>query len=219
MTALMKTVVSVATLFRQSPGRLVTPRRDLYSKRRHECGRSAPSAKRSRNIFGARNAVRKASRFRLAPKSEAITISRTSPRMRLHKIAIPTTPVARALTRLLPVLRHGRERTRASAADLPSEKRSRPCIQRDLSCGYLNPNILKYMITRTVVCLSVLLAAISAPQSFGQDKTKTAVLAGGCFWCIQPAFDKAPGVISTVVGYSGGTEPNPTYELVGSRKN
>ena len=48
--------------------------------------------------------------------------------------------------------------------------------------------------------------------------TKTAVFAGGCFWCIQPGFDKAPGVIKTVVGYCGGTEPNPTYELVGSEK-
>jgi methionine-S-sulfoxide reductase len=49
-------------------------------------------------------------------------------------------------------------------------------------------------------------------------QTRTAVLAGGCFWCIQPAFDKAPGVIKTVVGYTGGTEPNPTYELVTSEK-
>ena len=48
--------------------------------------------------------------------------------------------------------------------------------------------------------------------------SKTAVFAGGCFWCIQPAFDKAPGVIKTTVGYCGGTEPNPTYELVGSEK-
>src|SRR5204863_4458428 len=46
----------------------------------------------------------------------------------------------------------------------------------------------------------------------------TAVFAGGCFWCIQPAFDKAHGVIKTVDGYSGGTEPNPTYALVGSEK-
>lgn len=44
---------------------------------------------------------------------------------------------------------------------------------------------------------------------------KTTVFAGGCFWCIQPAFDKAPGVLKTLVGYCGGTEPNPTYELVG----
>src|SRR5437870_11733357 len=48
--------------------------------------------------------------------------------------------------------------------------------------------------------------------------TKTAVFAGGCFWCIQPAFDKAPGVIKTTVGYCGGIEPDPTYELVGSEK-
>ena len=47
---------------------------------------------------------------------------------------------------------------------------------------------------------------------------KAAVFAGGCFWCIQPAFDKAPGVIRTTVGYCGGTESNPTYELVGSEK-
>jgi peptide methionine sulfoxide reductase msrA/msrB len=59
-------------------------------------------------------------------------------------------------------------------------------------------------------------------SSHGQNpspaETRTAVLAGGCFWCIQPAFDKAKGVIKTVVGYSGGTEPNPTYELVSSEK-
>jgi methionine-S-sulfoxide reductase len=50
------------------------------------------------------------------------------------------------------------------------------------------------------------------------NNAKTVVLAGGCFWCIQPAFDKAPGVIKTTVGYAGGTEPNPTYELVTSEK-
>lgn len=65
-------------------------------------------------------------------------------------------------------------------------------------------------------------AIIFVDPVFGQDSakpvTKTAVLAGGCFWCIQPAFDKADGVIKTVVGYCGGTEPNPTYELVGSEK-
>src|SRR5205085_841739 len=48
--------------------------------------------------------------------------------------------------------------------------------------------------------------------------TKSAIFAGGCFWCIQPAFDKAPGVVKTTVGYCGGTEPNPTYELVGSER-
>ncbi len=55
-------------------------------------------------------------------------------------------------------------------------------------------------------------------QSSPPPAIKTAVFAGGCFWCIQPAFDKAKGVIKTVVGYSGGTEPNPTYDLVSSEK-
>jgi methionine-S-sulfoxide reductase len=58
----------------------------------------------------------------------------------------------------------------------------------------------------------------SDAQNSSSSPAKTAVFAGGCFWCIQPAFDKAKGVIKTVVGYSGGTEPNPTYELVTSEK-
>src|SRR5256886_3773584 len=68
---------------------------------------------------------------------------------------------------------------------------------------------------------STFLAHFSRAQLLMADplpQPRTAVFAGGCFWCIQPAFDKAPGVIKTVVGYCGGTEPNPTYTLVGSEK-
>jgi peptide-methionine (S)-S-oxide reductase len=43
---------------------------------------------------------------------------------------------------------------------------------------------------------------------------KTAVFAGGCFWCMQSEFDTHKGVVKTVVGYTGGTVPNPTYEQV-----
>jgi len=79
---------------------------------------------------------------------------------------------------------------------------------------------MKQSLLRGTFCL-ILLATI-VKSGFSQDSTpavvRTAVFAGGCFWCIQPAFDKAPGVIKTLVGYSGGTEPNPTYELVGSEK-
>jgi methionine-S-sulfoxide reductase len=67
------------------------------------------------------------------------------------------------------------------------------------------------LVLTVAVCGPVLAQSSPAP-------TETAVFAGGCFWCIQPAFDKAPGVIKTVVGYCGGTEPNPTYELVASEK-
>jgi len=65
---------------------------------------------------------------------------------------------------------------------------------------------------------SLTLAAAGFGQSPVPSSTKTAVFAGGCFWCIQPAFDKTPGVTKTVVGYCGGTEPNPTYKLVTSEK-
>lgn len=77
---------------------------------------------------------------------------------------------------------------------------------------------------RTLIFLlsCALIAACTVANSQGQNpavaETRIAVFAGGCFWCIQPAFDKAKGVIKTVVGYCGGSQPNPTYELVSSEK-
>lgn len=41
-----------------------------------------------------------------------------------------------------------------------------------------------------------------------------ATFGGGCFWCVEEAFDATPGVISTVSGYIGGQTKNPTYESV-----
>jgi len=42
-------------------------------------------------------------------------------------------------------------------------------------------------------------------------ETKTAIFAGGCFWCVEDAFDHVDGVTETVSGYAGGTTPDPTY--------
>lgn len=46
--------------------------------------------------------------------------------------------------------------------------------------------------------------------------TERAILAGGCFWGMQDLFRRLPGVLSTRVGYSGGTTPNATYRNHGS---
>jgi len=81
---------------------------------------------------------------------------------------------------------------------------------------------MKEAMNRIFLLVFGYVALAAASYSYGQSPspatTRTAVFAGGCFWCIQPAFDKTPGVIKTVVGYCGGTEPNPTYKLVTSEK-
>ena len=47
-----------------------------------------------------------------------------------------------------------------------------------------------------------------------KSEKKTAVFAGGCFWCMEPPFDKLKGVLSTTSGFAGGRTKNPTYKEV-----
>ncbi len=58
--------------------------------------------------------------------------------------------------------------------------------------------------------------ATERSQETTSDREEVAVLAGGCFWCMQPPFDELEGVIDTRVGYSGGSVDAPTYEAVSS---
>ncbi len=58
--------------------------------------------------------------------------------------------------------------------------------------------------------------AASAPAAPNQGNTATAIFAGGCFWCMEPPFDKLDGVISTTSGYTGGTKVDPSYNQVSS---
>lgn len=47
---------------------------------------------------------------------------------------------------------------------------------------------------------------------------KTAIFAGGCFWCMQPPYDQAKGVVKTVVGYTGGDSADANYQKVSAHQ-
>src|SRR5207244_3140918 len=74
----------------------------------------------------------------------------------------------------------------------------------------------------SLIGLSILCTAARSVDEGRKDSTaanpqlEKATFAGGCFWCMQPPFDKVRGVTSTVVGYTGGTQENPSYEEVSS---
>ena len=53
---------------------------------------------------------------------------------------------------------------------------------------------------------------MSKPSS--TQGNEIATLGGGCFWCLEAAFDQLQGVHSVESGYMGGKHPNPTYEAV-----
>ena len=69
-------------------------------------------------------------------------------------------------------------------------------------------------------CAPFIIAAILAASTSSKvlaasdDGFATATFAGGCFWCVESDFDKVPGVVETISGYTGGTVANPDYKQV-----
>ena len=55
---------------------------------------------------------------------------------------------------------------------------------------------------------------LTSLNALADDRLETATFAGGCFWCMEPPFDKLDGVLSTVSGYTGGHQKNPSYQQV-----
>ena len=73
----------------------------------------------------------------------------------------------------------------------------------------------------TVAAVAMLLEPAPTPaygdetkKDSDPDKLAIATFAGGCFWCMEPPFDKIEGVVSTTSGYTGGKIKNPTYKEV-----
>jgi len=67
-------------------------------------------------------------------------------------------------------------------------------------------------IVTLALALAVGAAANGTPVAAAEPAR--AIFAGGCFWCVEAAFDAVPGVIATNPGYIGGTVPDPTYDQV-----
>jgi peptide-methionine (S)-S-oxide reductase len=61
---------------------------------------------------------------------------------------------------------------------------------------------------------AILLGYAAQGGSAEAQATETAIVAGGCFWCVEADFEKVQGVREVVSGYTGGTVANPTYRQV-----
>ena len=74
-------------------------------------------------------------------------------------------------------------------------------------------------MNKAVFVLGLLIFAAAVTVGHTHQETTQgakATFAGGCFWCMEEAFEKVDGVSSVVSGYAGGTKANPTYKEVSS---
>jgi len=75
--------------------------------------------------------------------------------------------------------------------------------------------MLKFVLT--VFLILTIGVAMSVKSEVNKNTTlEKATFAGGCFWCMEDAFQRIEGVIEAVSGYTGGHKENPTYEEVSS---
>lgn len=67
-----------------------------------------------------------------------------------------------------------------------------------------------------LVMIAVMLGLVINGRFVMAEEYKTAIFAGGCFWCMEKPFEEMEGVIAAVSGYTGGEEENPSYQEVSS---
>ena len=67
---------------------------------------------------------------------------------------------------------------------------------------------------RLSYALAVAAALLLSSARAAESAYETAILAGGCFWCMESDYEKLDGIVDVVSGYTGGTSKNPTYKQV-----
>ena len=70
------------------------------------------------------------------------------------------------------------------------------------------------LLFATVLLAAVAVTADNVTKGPGDRRLEKATFAGGCFWCMEEAFEAVEGVVSVTSGYTGGRKPNPAYEEV-----
>ena len=69
---------------------------------------------------------------------------------------------------------------------------------------------------KAVIALLCLIVIGEKSMSMANENFQKATFAGGCFWCIEAAFEHHTGVVSAISGFTGGTHENPSYKEVAS---
>jgi peptide-methionine (S)-S-oxide reductase len=92
-----------------------------------------------------------------------------------------------------------------------------------MESAQLGDNSMKISTTIAALCIMLGMTSLADAQQNAtptapKSRTATAIFAGGCFWCMEPPFDKIDGVLSTVSGYTSGNKANPTYAEVSAGK-
>src|SRR5690554_5080328 len=91
------------------------------------------------------------------------------------------------------------------AANSRRPARSKPLPSEEL--------LMSRTASHPILALLGAVAALAAPSLHAEEARggghAVATFAGGCFWCMEPPYDKLDGVISTTSGYAGGSTPNP----------
>jgi peptide-methionine (S)-S-oxide reductase len=84
------------------------------------------------------------------------------------------------------------------------------CHREDFAMG----SRLLRLVAGLALAAAASAAAAQSMQPANDAGSKTAIFAGGCFWCMEHPFDEIDGVVSVTSGYSGGSKQKPTYEEV-----